>query len=163
MPVAAEFLNCFTLDQCYGSALRIRILLVTLMRIRILPFTLNAVPDPDPSSQIKIQKTLKKCSSRLIFHTFWLFICKLMRMRIRIQLITLMRNRIRLLFSNSMRIRICNTALDTVEWNLHNHSIPGCRVAGDQVGKMMMHSQSRGRQVICHTQQQVLGKERRVR
>jgi hypothetical protein len=43
-----------------------------------------------------------------------------------------------------------------VEYTVRNHSIPGCRVAGDQVGKMVMHSQSRGRQVIRHTQQQVL-------
>ncbi len=37
-----------------------------------------------------------QCSNRLIFHTFWLVICKMMRIRIRfrIQLITLLRIRI---------------------------------------------------------------------
>ncbi len=41
-------------------------------------------------------KPLEKCQNRLIFNTFWLVICKLMRIRIRfrIQLITLMRIRI---------------------------------------------------------------------
>jgi hypothetical protein len=39
---------------------------------------------------------LKKCSNRLIFHTFWLVVCKLTKIRNRfpIQLITLMRIRI---------------------------------------------------------------------
>ncbi len=48
-------------------------------------------PDPDPSFQIKAQ-TFEKCSSRLIpvFHTFWLVICELMRVQIRIQLTTFM-------------------------------------------------------------------------
>jgi hypothetical protein len=46
--------------------------------------------DPDPRFQIRAQ-TLKKV---LIFHTFWLVICKLMGIRIRIQLITLIRIRI---------------------------------------------------------------------
>ncbi len=93
-------------------------------------------------------------------HTFWLVICKLIRVRIRTQLIMLMRIRIRLQSSNLKWIWICNTALHTVEWNLRKHStVPGCRVASDQVGKMVMHSQSRGRQVICHTQQQVLGRK----
>jgi hypothetical protein len=41
-------------------------------------FNPDADPDPDPSFQIKV-----------LFHTFWLVICKLMQ--IRIQLITLMR------------------------------------------------------------------------
>jgi hypothetical protein len=50
-------------------------------------FHFNADPDQEPSIQIKAQ-TLKKCSIRLIFLTFWLVICQLMR--IRIQLITLM-------------------------------------------------------------------------
>ncbi len=54
----------------------------------VLTFHFDADPDPDPSFQIKAQ-TMKKCSNRLVFHTFWLVICKLMR--IRIQLITLMR------------------------------------------------------------------------
>ncbi len=35
-------------------------------------------------------QSLKKHSNRLIFHTFWLLICKLMRIGIRIKLITLM-------------------------------------------------------------------------
>ncbi len=39
-------------------------------------------PFPDPSFQIKAQ-TLKKCSNRLIFQTFWLIICRLMRIRTR--------------------------------------------------------------------------------
>ncbi len=43
------------------------------------------VPDPDPSFTYRL-KTLTKGSNRLIFHTFWLVISKLMQ--IRIQLIT---------------------------------------------------------------------------
>jgi hypothetical protein len=46
--------------------------------------------DPDLSIQTKAKK-LVKCSNLLIFHTFWLVICKLMRIRIQIQLVTLMR------------------------------------------------------------------------
>jgi hypothetical protein len=53
----------------------------------------DADQDPDPSFRIKAQ-TLEKCSNRLIFHTYWVVICKLMR--IQIQLITLMRMRIRI-------------------------------------------------------------------
>jgi hypothetical protein len=47
-------------------------------------------PDPDPCFQIKAQ-TFEMCPNRLIFHTFWFVICKLMRIqaRFRIQLITL--------------------------------------------------------------------------
>ena len=56
-------------------------------------FHSDADPDPDSSFQIKA-KPLKKCSNRLVFPTFWLFICKLMLIWIRIQLITLMRIRI---------------------------------------------------------------------
>jgi hypothetical protein len=73
--------------------------------------TFHPDADPDPYStfhpvwiRIRVQilaskeglKPLKKCSNRLIFHTFWLVICKLMRirMRIRIQLIIMMRIRI---------------------------------------------------------------------
>ncbi len=54
-------------------------------------------PDPDPSFQIKAQ-TLEEVLKLAIFHTFWLVICKLMRIRIRfrIQLLTLMRIRIRI-------------------------------------------------------------------
>ncbi len=61
----------------------------------------------EASFQIKAQK-LKKCSNRLIFHTFWLGICKLMRIQIRvqIQLITLMRMRIRIQLITLMRKRI---------------------------------------------------------
>jgi hypothetical protein len=67
-------------------------------------------PDPafhfdanlDPDSNFQIQAHLKKCSNRLIFHTFWLVIYQLMRMRI--QLIILMRIRIRILPFNLMRI-----------------------------------------------------------
>jgi hypothetical protein len=111
------------------------------MRIQILIFIwcgsgswvlFDAEADPDPTFHqnpdhifhIKAQ-TLKKCSNRLIFHTFWLFICK--SMRIRIQLTTLMWSRILILFDADqdpdflvmririrvpkiMRIRIHNTA-----------------------------------------------------
>jgi hypothetical protein len=56
-----------------------RILIVTLMRIRILRFT-------SANFQKKAQNLEKEV---LKFHTFWLVICKLMR--IRIQLVTLMR------------------------------------------------------------------------
>jgi hypothetical protein len=71
-----------------------------LMRMRILfdadpdlTFNPDAVPDPDPNFQIR-RKPLKECSNRLIFSTFWFVICKMMRIRIRFQLITLMRIRI---------------------------------------------------------------------
>jgi hypothetical protein len=60
--------------------MRIRIRLFSLIRMRI---------------RIRIQilastrlKLWKKCSKRLIFHTFWLVICKFMRIRFRIQLNT---------------------------------------------------------------------------
>jgi hypothetical protein len=86
----------------------IRKLLVSSMRIRIriLPFSFHfgVDPDLDPSFQIKAQN-LEKRSNRLIFHTLWLVIGKLMR--IRIQLITLMR--IWILPFNLMRIRMRNT------------------------------------------------------
>ncbi len=52
-------------------------------------FDADPYPDPDPSIQIKGPKTLKKCSNKFIFHTFWLVICKLMWIRSRP--ITLMR------------------------------------------------------------------------
>ncbi len=80
---------------------RIRIRLITLMRRSIRGygfwFLFNADPDPDfylmrigstfhpdvdPSSDLASKKrliALKKHSNRLIFHTFWLVICKLMR------------------------------------------------------------------------------------
>ena len=58
---------------------------------------------PDLSLQIKAQK---KCSNRLIFHTFWLVICKFMRIRFGIQLFTLMQMRIR------MRIQVTNIVAD---------------------------------------------------
>ncbi len=66
------------------------ILTFTLMRIRIL------------ASKYML-KPLKKCSNRLIFHTFRLVFYKLMR--IWIQIFTLMR----ILPFNLTRIRICNT------------------------------------------------------
>ncbi len=50
-------------------------------------FEEDADPCPAPRFQIKTQN-LEKCSSKFIC-TFWLNICKLMRMRIRIQFITL--------------------------------------------------------------------------
>jgi hypothetical protein len=43
--------------------------------------TFHSDQDPDPSLQILAQ-THEKCLNRLIFHTFWLVICKLMRIRI---------------------------------------------------------------------------------
>jgi hypothetical protein len=42
---------------------------------------------PDPSLQKKAQ-TLEIVLNRLIFHTFWLVICKLMWIRFWLQLIT---------------------------------------------------------------------------
>jgi hypothetical protein len=57
-------------------------------------FHLDADPDPDPSFQIKAQN-LEKVLKWLIFQTCWLVICKLMQIRLRIQLTTLMRIRIR--------------------------------------------------------------------
>jgi hypothetical protein len=47
----------------------------------------DADPDPDPDPYPSFKKRLKKGLNRLISHTFWLDICKLMR--IRIQLINL--------------------------------------------------------------------------
>ncbi len=47
----------------------------------------DPAPYPDPSYQIKTQ-TFENCSKRLIFHTFLLVICKLMRIRFRIKLNT---------------------------------------------------------------------------
>ncbi len=47
--------------------------------------------DPDPSFQRRAQNLEKVPILYSIFHTFWLVICKLMRIRVRIQLITLMR------------------------------------------------------------------------
>jgi hypothetical protein len=43
-------------------------------------FHTDADPDPDPS--FKKAQTLEKVLNSLIFHTFWLDICKLMRIRI---------------------------------------------------------------------------------
>jgi hypothetical protein len=81
--------------------MRMRILLLTLMLIRILIQILASKKRLEP---------LKKCSNRLIVHTFWLVICKMMRIRIRFgtQLITLMRIRIRFRTQliTLMRIRI---------------------------------------------------------
>jgi len=65
----------------------IRIRLFTLMRIRIQILA------------SKMAQTLEKVLNRLIFHTFWLAICKLMRMRIRM----------RIQVTKTMRIRIHNT------------------------------------------------------
>ncbi len=62
--------------------------------------------DPDPACHLDPDPSfpLKWCSNMLIFHTFWLFICKLMR--IRIQLITLMRMQIQILLITLKRIWI---------------------------------------------------------
>jgi hypothetical protein len=65
-------------------------------------------PDPDPRFQKKAQNLEKV----LIFNTFWLAICKFMR--IRIQLITMMR--IRIPPFNLMRIRIHNTGQDNASF-----------------------------------------------
>ncbi len=98
--------------------IRMHIRLITLLRIQIQIFILcgsgflfdvgpdldpnfHSDQDPDPSLQIKAQ-THEKCLNRLIFHTFWLVICKLMR--IRIQFITSMQ--IRTLIFYLMRIRM---------------------------------------------------------
>ncbi len=67
---------------------------------------------PDPSFKYRL-KNLKKCSNRLIFHTVWLVVCKLMRIRIQIQIITLMRMRIKLITLMRIRIRI---QLITLMW-----------------------------------------------
>jgi hypothetical protein len=72
-------------------------------------FHFDSDPDADPGFQVKAQK-LERCSSTLLFHTFWLFICKLMRIRNRIQLVTFRRIRIQHLnLMWTMRIRIRNT------------------------------------------------------
>ncbi len=44
----------------------------------------DVVPDSDPIFHIKAQSLLKVLKNRLIFHTFWLAIYKLMRIRIQI-------------------------------------------------------------------------------
>jgi hypothetical protein len=54
---------------------------INWMRIRILFCHFHA--DPDPSFQITAEN-LKKGSNRLIFHLFWLFTFKLMRIRIQL-------------------------------------------------------------------------------
>ncbi len=83
--------------------LRIRIRLVTLIGMRILPFTLVQMRIRILSYKYRLTN-LKKCSNRLIFHTFWLFICELTRIWIQILLITLMQIRIRILPFSLMRI-----------------------------------------------------------
>ncbi len=90
---------------------------LSLWWIRILLCTFHFDADPDPSFPIKAQN-LEKCKNRLLFHTFWLVICKLMRIRIRIQAITLMRIRIRTLPFHLMRIRIHTTG-----WHFRNNCV----------------------------------------
>ncbi len=103
--------------------MRIQIRLFNLMRIRIFlidadpdpTFYPDADPDPDPSFKKRL-KLLKKCQNRLMFYTFWLDICKLMRIRFRIQLINfdadpdpdfyLMRTRIRMRLQVTKMMRI---------------------------------------------------------
>ncbi len=75
----------------------------------------------------KSSKPWKKCSNRLMFRTFWLVICKLMR--IRIQLITLMRIRIRILPFNLMRIHYTVCLPPPFKWSKNNfrtlyHELP---------------------------------------
>ncbi len=55
---------------------------------------IDADSDPKPSFQIKAQYLEKVPKKAYIFHTFWFVTCKLMRIWIRIQVITLMRMRI---------------------------------------------------------------------
>jgi hypothetical protein len=62
-------------SDLYLVWIRIRIRLFTLMRIRIQILTSKEKHRP-----------LKKCSNRLIFHTFRLIICKLMRIRIQFRI-----------------------------------------------------------------------------
>ncbi len=85
------------------TVMRIRIRLVTLIGIRILPFTLMRFRIRVRILSYKYRlKTLKKCSNRFIFHTFWLHLridanpdqlisLTMIRIRIRIQLFTLIR------------------------------------------------------------------------
>ncbi len=68
---------------CYFDADSVTLMWVRI-RIRILPSTLMRIRISIPASKKRL-KTLKKCSKWLIFHTFWLVICKLMRIRIRIR------------------------------------------------------------------------------
>ncbi len=95
------------------TLMRIRILLVTLMRIRTPDPACHFDADPNPDltfhfdtdpDQIKAL-TSKKCSNTLVFNILWPDFLKLMRIRIRLN--TLMR--IRILPFNLMRIRIRNT------------------------------------------------------
>ncbi len=83
----------FSLEAVLWIRIRIRISIWCGCRSRSgSDFQTDADPDPDSSVQLRL-KTLKKCSYRLIVNTFWLVICKLMRIRTRCrdQLITLMR------------------------------------------------------------------------
>jgi hypothetical protein len=85
-------------------------------------FHLDAVPDPDSSFQIKAQNLkTKKCQyCRLIFHTVWFVICKLIHLShwcgSGSYLFNLMRIRIRI----RMQIRIHNTAPTTHAFLGHN-------------------------------------------
>jgi hypothetical protein len=99
---------CQTINQCCGTAY----FDVDLDPDPACHFDAAPGPDPDPiftliwirilASKSKL-KTLKKCSNRRMFRAFWLVICILMLILIRIQPITL------------MRIRIRNTAVLTSE------------------------------------------------
>ncbi len=97
-------LKCGVVDPHHLMWIRMRmhIRVITLLRIQIfilcgsgflfyagpdLDPTFHSDQDQDPSLQIKAQ-THEKSLNRLILHTFWLVICKLMR--IWIQLITSM-------------------------------------------------------------------------
>jgi hypothetical protein len=82
--------------------IRIRIQLVTLMRICIW---------------ILASKTLKKCSNGLIFHAFWLVICKFKQ--IRIQLITFIRIQLSL-WSGSYLSIWCGTCSKTLDRDIFN-------------------------------------------
>jgi hypothetical protein len=66
---------------------------------------MDADPDPDPVCHFGADaQNLENAQIGLIFHTFWRFICTLMRIKIRVQLITLMRIRILVVPYNLIRI-----------------------------------------------------------
>ncbi len=120
------------------------------MRIRIL-IIFDADPDPEfylmrkrirsrffTLKRIQIQildSKYMKCSNRLLFHAFWLFICKLMRIRIwfRIRPITLMRIRMRIRIfiwygSESRLPKWCGSGCTTL--NRRESTWPGLGVEG---------------------------------
>jgi hypothetical protein len=128
------------------------------MRIRIwltktsvaYPHHLDADADPDSACHFHADPDSDPDPTRHFdsdpdpsFRIFWLVICKLMRMRIRIQLIKLMRNRIQLVTKRcgsclstrcgSLRIRIHN-----IDQNDADPDPQHCLAVRDKTGKLKL-------------------------